>query len=167
MQDSLTNAFQELGRAINDALDFEGALNKVGYAISGIVKWFTDLDPKMRDAIIYVAAGTVAFLGLVAAAGAIITIAPLVAASITTMTVGIAAITTAIGVASIAVIANWSKMSYIITEINADILAGLSNIIGAIGKVAALAGLETIATSLIAASGVLEAQSDNLSDKAD
>lgn len=167
MQDSITDAWRELGKAINETLGFEEATNRLGDAVGGLTDWFRGLDPEVRKAIIYIGAGTAAFLGLIAALGAIITIAPIVLGSITLMTGGIAAITTAIGLAATSIIVNWSKMSYIITEISSDMLAMLSSTANGIAGMFSFIGRQDLAIPFVAAQAALSASSKNLSDKAD
>lgn len=167
MQDSITEAWQELGKAINETLGFEEATNRLGDAVGGLTDWFRGLDPEVRKAIIYIGAGTAAFLGLIAALGAIITIAPVVAGAITAMTAGVAAITTAIGLAATSIIVNWSKMSYIITEISSDMLSMLSSTANGIAGMFSFIGRQDLAIPFVAAQAALSASAKDLSDKAD
>src|SRR5690606_9367702 len=56
MQDSLTEAWQEVGQAINETLNFEGRLSALGDALGGVVTWFRNLSPAARDMIVYIGA---------------------------------------------------------------------------------------------------------------
>ncbi len=164
MQDAVSNAWQELGRAINETLNFEGVLSGMGDKLGAVVKWFKDLDPRWRSAIILVASATTAFLGLLAVLGAIVTIAPIVFASITTMTGGIAAVTAAVAVAATAIIANWRTISVAIQEHNVKVLSNLSKFVGALADMAAALGLTSLFGQLNIAQNVLSVSSKNLAD---
>lgn len=164
MQDAVSNAWQELGRAINETLNFEGILSGMGDALGDIVEWFKGLDTQTRKAIIYVTAGTTAFLGLLAALGAIVTIAPIVFGSITLMTGGIAAVTAAVAVAATAIIANWRTISVAIQEHNVKVLSNLSKFVGALADMAAALGLTSLFGQLNIAQNVLSVSSKNLAD---
>src|SRR5690606_436526 len=136
MQDGITEAWQEMGKAINDALDVEGVMNKVGDALGGVVEWFRNLSPAARDAIVYITAAVAGFGALLAALGAIIAIAPVVFSSITLMTGGIAAVTAAVAVAAIAIINNWERISMSIQEHNVKVLYNLSRFTQALADLA-------------------------------
>ena len=166
MQDAVSNAWQELGRAINETLNFEDILSGMGDALGDIVEWFKGLDSQTRKAIIYVTAGTTAFLGLLAALGAIITIAPIVFSSITLMTGGIAAITAAVGVAAFYVIKNWSAISLAIQEHNKNILNNLYKFLEAMRGVADAMGATqqyvVLTRGMAALSGASKKVADNI-----
>lgn len=156
-----TNEMGGMGETISKALS--PAID----AIEKLALKFQELSPEMKNMIVYVGAGTAAFAGLIAALGAIITIAPLVSGAVTAMTAGIAAITTAIGLAATSIIVNWSKMSYIITEISSDMLSMLSSTANGIAGMFSFIGRQDLAIPFVAAQAALAASSKNLSDKAD
>lgn len=163
MGDGITEAWQELGKAINEALDVEGVINKVADALGGVVEWFRGLSPAARDAIVYISAGVAAFTGLLAVLGAVVTIAPVVFSSITLMTGGIAAITAAVAVAAVYIINNWEKIAIAITEHNARILTNISKFVGAIATALGPIGLtEKVYLELRKAQGALAASSANV-----
>lgn len=165
MGDSLTEAWQEIGKAINDSLNFEGALNKVGDALGGMVTWFRNLSPVARDMIVYFAAGTAGTLALVAALGAIVTIAPIVFGAVTLMTGGIAAVVAAVAVAAIAIANNWYNISRAIQEHNARILSNLSKFSGVLASFAKTLGATNVYASLTAAQIGLSVSSKNLNKR--
>src|SRR5690606_29457843 len=148
MQDGITEAWQEMGKAINDALDVEGVMNKVGDALGGVVEWFRNLSPAARDAIVYITAAVAGFGALLAALGAVVAIAPIVFSSITLMTGGIAAVTAAVAVAAIAIINNWERISMSIQEHNVKVLYNLSRFTQALADLAQAMGLTSYYTTL-------------------
>ena len=162
MQDGITEAWQEMGKAINDALDVEGVMNKVGDALGGVVEWFRNLSPAARDAIVYITAAVAGFGALLAALGAVIAIAPIVFSSITLMTGGIAAVTAAVAVAAIAIINNWESISMAIQEHNVRVLYNLSRFTQALADLAQAMGLTNYYTTLKQAQIGLSLSSKNL-----
>ena len=162
MQDGVTEAWQELGKAINEALDVEGIMNKVGDALGGVVDWFRELDPRVRDAIVYLGAGAAAFTGLVAAAGAVIAIAPAVAGAFSVMTLGISAIVTALGIAAVYIVKNWEKIKIEIVRIAADGVKAISEFTRAIAEVSKSIGLNQLYGMLTGASVLLERKTIDL-----
>lgn len=162
MQDGITEAWQEMGKAINDALDVEGVMNKVGDALGGVVEWFRNLSPAARDAIVYITAAVAGFGALLAALGAVVAIAPIVFSSITLMTGGIAAVTAAVAVAAIAIINNWERISMAIQEHNVRVLYNLSRFTEALADLASAMGLTSYYTTLKQAQIGLALSSKNL-----
>lgn len=148
MQDGITEAWQEMGKAINDALDVEGIMNKVGDALGGVVEWFRDLSPAARNAIVYIGAGTAAFTGLLAALGAVVAIAPAVTAAVFSMTGGIAAITTAVALAAVYIIDNWKLISITIQQHAARMLVNLYQLAKGLAGVAEMIGATTLYVKL-------------------
>lgn len=151
------NEFVGMGETISKAL------NPVIDGIEKVVLWFQDLSPEVKDAIVYVGAGAAAFLGLVAAAGAIVTIAPLVAGAISLMTLGIAAVVAAVGVAAVAIISNWKEISLAITQFTSDALSAISKMVGAIASLGSVLN----STALIAPMAALRGAQAGLAASAE
>lgn len=151
MQDSLTEALQEVGKAINESLNFEGALSALGDKISELVVWFRNLSPVTKDLIVYIGAGTTALLGLVAAAGLIITIAPRIAAAWTMIGGPIALIATGVAIAAGVIIANWDKVTIAVRTFTASLLKNIGTVIGGMARLANAVGASNAYALLSAA----------------
>lgn len=151
MQDSLTEAWQEVGKAINESLNFEGRLSALGDKIGELVIWFRNLSPVTKDLIVYIGAGATALLGLVAAAGAVIAIAPSIAAAWTAIGGPIALVATGVAVAAGVIIANWDKVTIAVRTFTASLLKNIGTVLGGMARLANAVGASNAYALLSAA----------------
>lgn len=140
-----TNEMGGMGETISKALS--PAIS----AIENLALKFQALSPEMKSMIVYVGAGIAAFTGLVAAAGAIITIAPLVAAAWAAIGGPIALIATGVAVAAALIISNWEKVTIAVRTFAAELLKGIGVVLGGMATLAKAVGASNAYALLSAA----------------
>ena len=140
-----TNEMGGMGETISKALS--PAIN----AIENLALKFQALSPEMKNMIVYVGAGIAAFAGLVAAAGAIITIAPLVAAAWAAIGGPIALIATGVAVAAALIISNWDKVTIAVRTFTASLLKNIGTVLGGMARLANAVGANNAYALLSAA----------------
>jgi hypothetical protein len=140
-----TNEMGGMGETISKALS--PAID----AIENLALKFQALSPEMKNMIVYVGAGIAAFTGLIAAAGAIITIAPLVAAAWRAIGGPIALVATGIAVAAALIIANWDKVTVAVRTFAAELLKNIGTVLGGMASLANAVGANNVYALLSAA----------------
>ncbi len=140
-----TNEMGGIGETVSKALS--PAID----AIENLALKFQALSPEMKNMIVYVGAGIAAFTGLIAAAGAIITIAPLVAAAWTAIGGPIALVATGIAVAAGLIIANWDKVTIAVRTFAAELLKNIGTVLGGMASLANAVGANNVYALLSAA----------------